>query len=164
MAKLGRHKKEILETVDLESWRKFQKALATVAKQCCNVITPSGMSFTDEFLVNDSDDIWTKTVKALKFKHYVLGKDLTQEECTYFIGTDDSDTAPSSDKHLTKMTICKIEKRACEKLRAVLRKRYNISELGDVCDVAKHRQSVEELTLDNGPNTGLSQGEKWFLK
>lgn len=164
MAKLGRHKKEILESVDLQSWHKFQKSLALIAEPCKKIMTPSGMNFTEEFLVNENDDLRTKTIKALKFKHYVLHKDLTQDECTYFVDVDDNGTKPTAAKHLTKMTVCKIEKRACEKLRKALGKKFNIFELSDVYDVAKHRQVVEEIALDSNPNKGMSKGEKWFLK
>ena len=164
MAKLGRHKKEILEAIDLQAWHKFQRALTLIAEPCRKVITPSGMSFTDEFLVNENDDLYSKTIKALKFKHYVLHKDLTQDECAYFIDIDSKGTKPSRVKRLTKASIGKIERRACEKLRKALGKRFNIFELSDVYDVARHRHSVEEMTFDTGVNTGLSDGEKEFLK
>lgn len=164
MAKLGRHKKEILEAIDLQAWHKFQKALALIAEPCRKIITPSGMNFTDEFLVNENDDLYSKTFKALKFKHYVLHKDLTQDECSYFIDLDNKGTKPSRTKRLTKASIGKIERRACEKLRNALGKRFNIFELSDVYDVAKHRRPVEEMTFDAGPNEGFSDGEKEFLK
>lgn len=164
MAKLGRHKKEILETVDLQSWTVFQKILAEHADECRKVITPAGISFTDEFLVTEDDDLYAKTIKALKFKHYVLHKDLTHDECTYFIDVDKHGTKPSRSKRLTKMSICKIEQKACQKLRNAFGKKFNIFELSDVYDVAKHRSAVEEMVLDHGPNVGLSDGEKWFLK
>lgn len=164
MAKLGRHKKEILESADLAEWHKFQKILAEHADKCRKVITPAGISFTEEFLVTDEDDLFSKTVKALKFKHYVLHKDLTHDECTYFIDVDKNGTKPSRSRRLTKMSICKIEQKACQKLRKALGKKFNIFELSDVYDVAKHRTAVEELTLDSGPNKGMSDGEKWFLK
>ena len=164
MAKLGRHKKEILESIDLEQWHAFQKMLAEHAEECKKVITPAGISFTDEFLVTEQDDLYAKTVKALKFKHFILHKDLTQDECTYFVDVDKFGTKPSRTKRLTKMSICKIEQAACQKLRKARGKKFNIFELGDVCDTGKHRRAVEELTLDHGPNTGMSEGEKWFLK
>ena len=114
--------------------------------------------------MKEDDDLWTKTIKALKFKRNFLHKCLTQDECTYFVDFDVKGTKPTRDKHLTKMTICKIEKNACMKLRKALGKHFNIFELSDVCDTARHRSAVEEMTFDTGPNKGLSEGEKMFLR
>jgi len=148
MAKLGRHKKEILETVDLNEWKKFQSTL----KKNVEFIGEQNLSikekaFIDEYLLKDSDDLYAQTVKALKFKHYILHKDLTQEECTYFVDVDEKGTKPSRERRLTKMSICKIEDRACRKLREAFGKKYSIFSLGDVMNVGKYRSACEPVDL-----------------
>lgn len=148
MAKKGRHKKEILEAEDLADWKKF---LHTISKNADIIgrenLTPSERKFIDEFLVKEDDDIYAKTVKALKFKKHILKKCLTQDECTFFVDVDDNGTKPSRSKKLTKMSICKIEQKACQKLRAALGSKYSIFSLGDVLDLGKHHQACEPVDL-----------------
>lgn len=148
MAKLGRHKKEILETVDLVEWKKFQDTMRkNIGYLGEENLGEKEKKFISEFYVRDSDDIWDKTVKALKFKSRILHKCLTQEECTYFVDVDDKGTKPSRERRLTKMSICKIEDKACKKLREALGSRFNIFSLGDVIDLGKHRTTCEPIDL-----------------
>ena len=148
MAKLGRHKKEILETVDRIEWEKFQSKL----KKNVELIGESNLTdkeraFISEFVVSEGDDLYAKTVKALKFKHYILHKDLTQEECTYFVDVDEKGTKPTREHRLTKMSICKIEDKACKKLRAALGSKFNIFSLGDIMEIGKYRTACEPVDL-----------------
>lgn len=148
MAKLGRHKKEILETVDRIEWEKFQSTLKKNIEWIGESnLTDKERAFIGEFVVNEGDDLYAKTVKALKFKHYILHKDLTQEECTYFVDVDEKGTKPTRERRLTKMSICKIEDKALKKLRAALGSKFNIFSLGDVMEIGKYRTACEPVDL-----------------
>lgn len=148
MAKLGRHKKEILETVDRIEWEKFQNTLKKNIEWIGESnLTDKERAFISEFVVSESDDLYAKTVKALKFKHHILHKDLTQEECTYFVDVDEKGTKPTRERRLTKMSICKIEDKACKKLRAALGSKFNIFSLGDVMEIGKYRTACEPVDL-----------------
>ena len=134
--KKGRHKKEILETIDLEDWKKFQSTLKKNLEYLGGEknLSPSEKKFLDEYLVRDGDDDYEKTLKALRFKRYILKKCLTQDECTYFIDVDSKGTKPSRERRLSKMSVCKIEAKALAKLREALGSKFNIFSLGDVLD------------------------------
>lgn len=148
MAKLGRHKKEILETVDRIEWEKFQSTLKKNIEWIGESnLTDKERAFISEFVVSEDDDLYAKTVKALKFKHHILHKDLTQEECTYFVDVDEKGTKPTRERRLTKMSICKIEDKACKKLRAALGSKFNIFSLGDVMEIGKYRTACEPVDL-----------------
>ena len=65
MAKLGRHKKEILETIDRIDWEKFQSKLKKNVELIGeNNLTDKERAFIGEFVVSEGDDLYAKTVKA----------------------------------------------------------------------------------------------------
>ena len=65
-------------------------------------------------------------------KKIEAGMCLTQDECSYLIDVDDHGTKPTEKRHLTKMAVCNIEKKALEKLKFVLAKKFNIRDITDV--------------------------------
>lgn len=128
--KLGRKKKEILEHNDLDDFYKFQDLIKGNAKKIGqDNLSQKEKEFLDEFVVNDTDSVFIKTQKMYKFKHYILKKTLTQDECTYLVNVNDKGLKPSEKKKLCKMRICTLEAGALMKLKKALGDKFNITSL-----------------------------------
>lgn len=133
MAKRGRKKKEILEHGDLDDFNKFQDTI----KENVDIIgyenlTDKERNFYNDYVIKDSDSDFAKTVKMYKFKHFILHKPLTQEECTYFVDIDEKGTKASESKRLSKMRICTLEMSALAKLKKAIGSKFNIFKMSDL--------------------------------
>lgn len=130
MAKLGRKKKEILEHNDLDDFNAFQHTIkANAAKIGPDALTPKEKAFLEEFVVKDTDSLFIKTQKMYKFKHYILRKPLTQDECTWLVDVNDKGLKASEAKKLSKMRICTLEQSALAKLKKAMGDKFNIFSL-----------------------------------
>ena len=129
----GRKKKQVLEHSDLQDYLSFQEMVKKNAEAIGREnLTPKESKFIDEFIVNDSDSEFSRAVKMYKFKHYILRKPLTQEECTYFVDIDEKGTKASEKKRLSKMRVCTLEMSALKKLKRTFGNKFNIYGLKDV--------------------------------